>query len=147
MPLNAISDINNGKKPVILWENLLLGKNECCHYVDNAIYEKAITHTQYRRVTSGWGNRGNNGKRYYNSISSSTPYTTTEHKSYDGMLCVTNKRIIFTSKSNSFSFPITSIYSYEVFSNCVILHCNKGTYSVFVPNGNVVIKIIKNIVL
>lgn len=146
MPLSATDDINNGMLPVINWQQVILDDKEECHYIENAIYEKTINRTRNIRTTNGRSSYGKNGKRYYSSYSSYRPYSTTEYKSYNGMLCITTKKIVFTNNNTSFSIPITSIFSFSPYKNAVVFHCNKGTYKVFVPDGNIVSKLLYNII-
>lgn len=146
MPYSVTSDINNGSLPVVNWQQVILSDKEACHYVENAIYEKAITRTRNTRITNGNSCYGKDGKRYYSSYSSYRPYSTTEYKSYKGMLCITTKKVVFTSNYTSFSIPITSIYSFSPYKNAIIFHCNKGIYKVFVPNGIVVSRLLCNII-
>lgn len=147
LPVSAKSEILSHKLPSILNTNLFLKNGEVCHYYDNAIYEKATTHKKYVKNSSGISMPGiftRNRIRFAEGAVNVKEEVT--YKTYNGVLYITNKRIIFVDDQEGFTCNVSDITAATPYSNCIELQFNTKTYKLFVPDGALVQNVLQMIV-
>ena len=144
LPSIAVNEINNNRLPQINADKLFLTRGETCHYADQAllIYEKTkktIHSTSFGRSVPGLLK----GNRWHAGSSVSTIDENIERTEHKGILYITNKRIVFYSKEHSFDKQFRYLSSVKPYSNAIELQYGSTLYELFVPNGDVVYKVIK----
>ena len=144
LPDVAKDEIRKGRLPHINVDILFTKQGEICHYADQAVLmvekKKKVAHTQNRGVSIP-GLFGET--RYYRGGSTSTANEETEIEYHKGMLFITNKRIIFTSKNTGFDKQYRYLSAIKPYSNAIELQYASEIYSVFVPDGAIAYAVIQ----
>ena len=131
MGIEGIKTINEGKIPNIQGTNLnLLGDETCC-YMDKAytFKDKTVT-TGYKGNNSGVSIRITKGLSYRTGAGSSQAIKQTQKTTYNGILYLTTRRIIYTSQNESFDKTFDKITSIEEAKDGLIIQIGSNTYSI-----------------
>ena len=130
LPVNAKNEILAKRLPNIVQTNLFLKMGEVCHYYDNAVYEKATTSKKYVRNGGGISMPGFfSGNRIHLSDSTVNVKENTTYKHYNGVLYITNKRVVFVDDESGFTCNVADITAATPYSNCIEMQFNTKTYS------------------
>jgi hypothetical protein len=142
MPKGALDQINNGILPTIHTDNIILTSNEKCHFSERAIMvtEKIMKRTQGR--SNGFNIRLMKGVTYRTGRYSGKPVEERSIECHKGLIYVTNKRIIFISDVNGFDKKYRYLTACVPYADGVKLQFGKTTYTLLVPDGNVLSRII-----
>ena len=144
LPLSVINEIRQGRLVHINTDKLFMKRGEICHYADKAILLVEKKEKSYNTKTYGGSVPGLlKGNRMYHSFSETKPneYIVTEH--YSGILYITNKRIVFTSKGFPFDKQYRYLSSVKPYLNAIELQYGSTIYSLVVPDGNIAYAVIK----
>lgn len=144
LPQVVIDEIKNDRLPRINADKLFLTRGEVCHYADQAllIYRKTtrkVSTTNYGRSVPGLMK----GNRWHVGNSVSEIEENIEQSSHKGILYITNKRIVFTSKEHSFDKQFRYLSSVEPYKNAIELQYGSNVFELFVPDGEIVYRVIK----
>lgn len=135
LPNEAKQAIYRRQLPILNTNNIFLKTGEFCCYIDKAIIliDKTKKIYQHRggsapgvfkgtRVTWGYGK----------------PIEYIETEQYRGILYITNKRVILQSSKEGFEKLHRYLTAIKPYKNAVELQYGKKTYSLIVPDGNLV---------
>ena len=144
LPDIAKNEIKQGRLPHINVDVLFVKRGEICHYADRAILivdkKKKVVHS----INHGFSTPGLfKGNRHHWGGGISTVDEQKEIEHYKGMLYVTNKRIIFSSKDIGFDKQYRYLSSVKPYSNAIELQYGSTIYSIFVPDGSIVYTVIQ----
>lgn len=144
MGVAGIEAINNGKLPDIQGTNLNLAAGEICCYMDKAytFKDKTVT-TGYTGKTSGVSIRIMKGLSYRTGESGGRAIRQTQRTTYNGILYITTKRVIFTSQANSFDKPFDKITSIQEVKDGLIIQIGAQTYSIITDTHSEFMKVFK----
>lgn len=133
MGSEGINAIHNGKLPNIQGTNLNLSNGESCCYMDRAytFKDKTVT-TGYTGGHNGVSIRIMKGLSYHTGKSGSQAVRQTTRTTYNGILYITTKRIIFTSQDESFDKTFDKITSINEAKDGLIIQIGSHTYSIIV---------------
>lgn len=138
----AIETINNGKLPNIQGTNLNLSKEEICCYMDSAYtFRDKTTTTGYTGKRSGMSIRIAKGLSYHTGGSGSKAIRETQRTTYDGILYLTTKRIIYTSQKDSFDKTFDKITLIQEASDGLMIQIGSNTYSIVTNTHSEFIKV------
>lgn len=144
LPSIAKQQIMQGQLPIINTDQVFLKAGEYCHYADCAIYEKKTVRKRYVRKNTGYSVPGLfRGTRINLGGGNTDVVDNVSYDTFNGMLFITNKRLIFASSESNFTKKIESLVSITPYTNCVELHFEKDILKVFVPDGNLVHSLLK----
>jgi len=131
MGKNGIQTINDGKLPNIQGTNLNLSTDETCCYMDKAytFKDKTIT-TGYTGKHNGVSIRIAKGLSYHTGGSGSQAIRETQRTTYNGILYITTKRVIYTSQNESFDKTFDKITSIQEAQDGLIIQIGSNTYSI-----------------
>lgn len=131
MKKEEIQAIQNGRIPNIQTTNLNLSNGENCCYMDKAytFQDKTIT-TGYSGKRNGVSIRIAKGLSYHTGGSGSKAIRETQRTTYNGILYITTKRVIFTSEKNSFDKAFDKITSIQEVKDGLIIQIGSNTYSI-----------------
>lgn len=131
MGRTGIQTIHDGKLPNIQGTNLNLLDDETCCYMDKAytFKDKTIT-TGYTGKHNGVSIRIAKGLSYHTGASGSQAIRETQRITYDGILYLTTKRIIYTSQKESFDKTFDKITSIQEATDGLIIQIGSNTYSI-----------------
>lgn len=129
-----------GRLPILKTNTLFLKNGEVCHYMDNAIFEKRKVKNRYVRRNAGYSMPGLfKGNRIHFGGGNTDVVDNVTYEHLNGTLYITNKRIVFVGEECGFDKNISKISALTPYSNCIKLQFdNDTTYTVFIPDGNVV---------
>lgn len=144
LPDVAKNQILSGQLPNIQPDNLFLKKNEVCHYVDRAIYEKRTVSKKRINKNTGYSMPGLfKGTRVHFGGGNAEYVDDVKFSTIKGVLYLTNKRIVFVCEHDGFNKKIDDLVAITPYSNCVELQFEKETLKLFVPDGNIVNIVLK----
>lgn len=140
LPNAAKQEILRGRLPILRTDTIFLKRNEQCHYIDKAIYEKRTVRKRYVRHHYGASYKGLIFKdvRHHYGTGQTDVQDNVQYKTIRGILYLTNQRIIFVSPQNGFEERLDNLVATTPWSNCIELQFSKTTYKLFVPDGNVI---------
>lgn len=134
----------SGRLPILRTDKIFLKNGEVCHFIDKAIYEKKIVNKRYVRKNAGYSAPGLfKGTRVNFGGGNSDVVENVQYKTFRGILYITNKRVIFVNTESGFDKKIDTLIALTPYSNCVELQFSKETYKIFVPDGNVVHRVLQ----
>ena len=103
MPDIASKEIRNGRLPKLNTDTISLAPSEHCHFVDKAslVTEETVT-SHYEGRRSGWSLRVMKGVTYRIGASRGIPVKKRVQEYTNGLLYITNQRIIFVAREKGF---------------------------------------------
>jgi len=142
MGAEGINVINSGRIPNIQGTNLNLAKGETCCYMDKAytFTDKTIT-TGYSGKRNGISFRVAKGVSYHTGASGSQAIRETQRTTYNGILYLTTKRIIFTSEKDSFDKVFEKITSIQEAKDGLIIQIGSKSYSIITKTHSEFMKV------
>ena len=133
--------------PVMQVSNVLLHKDEVCHYTSSATYIKT------KNVVVGYtgGSRGVSirimkGLSYRVGGSRSQPIRGDVQEKTPGILTITNQRIIFSANKGAFDKKITSLSSITPHSDGVSFQFGENQYPLLLKQSTYVYQIVARII-
>lgn len=131
MRSEGIRVINEGKLPNIQGTNLNLEQGETCCYMDKGytFRDKTIT-TGYTGKRNGVSFRIAKGVSYHTGASGSKAIRETERTTYNGILYITTKRVIFTSEKDCFDKTFDKITLVQEAQDGIVIQIGSNTYSI-----------------
>lgn len=140
MPAGAVQDIFNGHLPSISTSRIILRNGEQCCYIDKAVLLETKEEKIYTRSGTSMPGLFKGTRSYWGT---SRPHTYEKTIQHQAILYVTTQRIILQCKGHGFDKPIRDLSAIEPFSNAVEFQFGSKTYSVLIPDGNVIAALIK----
>lgn len=118
----------SGELPEIISTNLLLKKNEVCHYAQKADRIIIKTKTTYKTQSAGVSFRVAKGVTIGSRQSYSEPIKTQNAVYYSGDLYITNKRIVFLASEKGAQINIDKITGFQLYNNGLELFVDEKNY-------------------
>jgi hypothetical protein len=144
LPTVVIDEIKQGRLPHINADKLFVKRGEICHYADHAILMVEKKNRVYRTRNIGLSGPGLlKGDRYHHGSAITTSEEKIETEQYHGILYITNKRIIFTSKTVGFDKQYRYLSAVKPYSNGIELQYGSTIYSLIVPDGVIAYTVIQ----
>lgn len=138
MPPGAIAQIRQGILPSIRTDGIVLTSGETCHFAERAILVTEKTRTQYQGRSKGFSFRIFKGVTYRTGRNRGTPVQETYTEKNKGLLYVTNQRIIFVSDKNAFEKKLKDLTAITPYSNAILFQFSSKTFTIMVPDGDVI---------
>lgn len=143
LPDAAKQEILKGRLLILRTDKIFLKRNELCHYIDKAIYEKKTTKKRYVRRNNGYTMPGLfKGDRFHMGGGHTDVEEMVQYDTYRGIIYLTNQRIIFVGDQNGFDKNIHDLVATTPYSNCLELQFSKEFYRLFVPDGNIINRVL-----
>lgn len=144
LPPNVISEISQGRLVHINTDKLFMKRGELCHYADRAILLVDKKEKTYRTKSYGGSVPGLlKGNRFHHGYSETKAQENIITEKYPGILFITNKRIVFTSKGYPFDKQFRYLSSVKPYLNAIELQYGSTIYSLVVPDGNLAYAVIQ----
>lgn len=144
LPSVVTDEIRQGRLPHINADRLFVKRGEICHYADRAILIIEKKNRVYRTRNVGVSGPGLfKGNRYHHGRAITTSEEEVETDQYQGILYITNKRIIFTSKTVGFDKQYRYLSAVKPYSNGIELQYGSTIYSIIVPDGAIAYAVIQ----
>lgn len=145
LPDAAKQQINSGRLPNLTSNRIFLKNGETCHFIDKSVYEKRIVQKRRIRRSSGYSTPGfTGGSRIRTGGSNTKVVDEVKHETCKGVLYITNQRVVFVGSQAGFGFDIEldEIVAIVPYSNCIELQLANETLKLFVPDGNLPLKVL-----
>lgn len=133
--------------PVIIASNLLLSSGEVCHYSREATYVKT------KNVVVGYsgGSRGTNirvakGVSFRVGASKAAPVRGDVQERTNGILSITNKRIVFSANKGAFDKKISSLSAITPYKDSIAFQFGERQYSLETKESQYIYEILNRIV-
>lgn len=144
LPSVVIDEIKQGRLPHINTDRLFVKRGEICHYADRAVLMVEKKNKVYRTKNFGISGPGIfKGNRYHHGQATTSSKEQIETEEYQGILYITNKRIIFTSKARGFDKQYRYLSAVKPYTNGIELQYSSTIYSLLVPDGTIAYAVIQ----
>ena len=142
MSREDINKINNGELPNIAVYGLNLQNGEYCCYADYAqTFKDKIITTGYTKKGAGVSIRVMKGLSYHTGGGGTQAIRETQRTTYNGLLYITNQRVIYTSQNNSFDKPFNKITSIMEAKDGLLIQIGSETYSIITKSHSLFMKV------
>lgn len=140
-----INVVNGGRLATLQPSNpvpLIMGKDEELLYIENGYTEKTTTHTSgYKSKSKGVSFRVAKGVRLHLGGGSAKAKRQTEIIKTAGLLYITNKRIVWSSPTSSFEYPVSKITSVFPYRDSISIQSGNKTYDLYIPTPETFYKV------
>lgn len=142
LPSGAKQQIDSNILPTFNTATIVLAKNETCHFIDKAIRateKKQKVNKLFRagnsiRIAKGWTIHLGGG--------SMTPRYNSLVEYYNGVIYITNKRIIFSSNYEAFDKKLSDLSAIIPYRDGLTLQFGEKIYKVFISDPIYAAKVI-----
>lgn len=142
MNSETLNIINNGELPNIIVSNINILDNEVCHYVDSGYtFKDEVVTTGYTGKSGSVSVRIMKGVSYRTGGTMGRAIKETNRTTYKGILCITNKRVIYTSTNECFDKIFNKITSITELEDGLLLQIGSKSYSIIVATHSEFIKV------
>lgn len=134
LPQKAINEILSGRSPTLKVTKVALKNKEVCLFYDRAVrVDVKLRTVGHQRTRDGFSVRIVKGLSYRtgNGLSMTIRDNVAEYQ--EGKLYITNQRIIFSASAKSFSKKMSSLVSYNIEDNYLLLQFDRGNYCIYLP--------------
>ena len=142
VPNQAKDMILSGNLPTFTTNTIMLKKNEVCHYIDKAalMLQKKEIHYERKRSGSRW--RLTKSYSWDNSTIRTRPeeYKTVEYT--EGVVYVTNMRVVFSAQENAFEKDVHKLTSVMPYSDAITLQFGSETLTLITPQGPLITNVL-----
>lgn len=122
------ANLANGDLPEVIPSNLVLKREEYCHYAEPIKRIVTTTRTTYKTQSAGVSFRIAKGVSVGSRKSYSEPIKTQNSTEYPGTLFITNKRIVFLAREKGADIPFGKITGVQMYKNGVELFVGAKNY-------------------
>jgi hypothetical protein len=143
MPAIAVNEIRAGRLPQLNTNTIILGKNELCRFVDQASLIMDRTSTHYEGRSSGVSFRIIRGVYYRIGQSRGTPVKTKTQEYENGVLYITDRRVIFVAQSNGFEIALKDITAIVNYTDAIGLQVGGRSYNILLPQSDIAAQTIR----
>lgn len=138
----GIEAINSGLIPEIKGTYLNLSKEETCCYVDNAYtYSDKVITTGYSGKRTGSSFKITKGLAYNIGEHTTKAIRELERTTYNGILYITTKRVVFTAEKGSFNKDFNKITSVQEVDYGLIIQLDSKTLPIVTNTNKEFVKI------
>ena len=140
VPQRISNEIMAGQLPVFRPSGIMLGQNEKCHFMDTA----ALVVKQKEKIYQSWrsGSSYKLTKNYtmHSSSSRTKPIEQEWHEFKEGVVFVTNQRIIFVAPENGFEKKIKNLTAVIPYNDAISLQFSSQMITIMLPQAQLQLK-------
>jgi hypothetical protein len=133
----------SGNLPKFNPSTIMLGKNETCHFMDKAalaVKQKERSYATHRygssyRVTKNWTMHSSNGR--------AKPIDQEWYEFKEGVVFVTNERIIFVAPEHGFEKKIKNLTAVIPYTDAIALQFGSQTINIMVPQSKLMAMVLQ----
>ena len=85
------------------------------------------------------------GTSIYTGRGQTRSHEESEFEQINGVLFITNQRIIFSSNNEGFVYELSKLTALQPYANAVEMQFSNKTITIFVPDGNIVATVLRNL--
>jgi hypothetical protein len=143
VPQRISNEIMVGNLPKFNPSTIMLGKNETCHFMDKAalaVKQKERSYTTHRsgssyKVTKNWTMHSSSGR--------SKPIDQEWYEFKEGVIFVTNERIIFVAPEHGFEKKIRNLTAVIPYTDAIALQFGDQTINIMVPQSQLMARVLQ----
>lgn len=143
VPQRVSNEIMTGQLPKFNPSTIMLGKHETCHFMDKAalvVKQKERTYRTHRtgssyKVTKNWTIHSTNGQ--------AKPVEQEWYEFKEGIVFVTNERIIFVAPEHGFEKKIKNLTATIPYSDAVALQFGSQTINLIIPQSQLMAMVLQ----
>ena len=145
VPKRIVNEIMAGKLPKFNPSTLMLKKNETCHFMDKAALVVKQKEKIYHSRRSGGSYKITKNYTIYSSNSNAKPFEQEWFEFKEGVIFVTNKRIIFVASEHGFEKEIKNLTAVIPYSDAIELQFGNKMITIMLPQVELFAMILKMI--
>ena len=143
VPQRISNEIMTGQLPKFNPSTIMLGKNETCHFMDRAalaVKQKERSYATHRsgssyKVTKNWTMHSSNGR--------TKPVEQEWYEYKEGVVFVTNERIIFVAPEHGFEKKIKNLTAVIPYTDAVALQFSSQTLNLMMPQAQLMAMVLQ----
>lgn len=143
VPQRISNEIMTGQLPKFNPSTIILGKNERCHFMDKAalaVRKQEKSYTTHRagnsyKMTKNWTVYSTNGR--------SKPIVQEWYEFKEGVVFVTNERIIFVASEHGFEKKIKNLTAVIPYTDAVALQFGSQTINLMMPQSQLMVMVLQ----
>ncbi len=143
VPQRISNEIVSGTLPTFNPSTIMLGKNETCHFMDRAALAVQKTEKEYRSRRNGSSFRVTKNFTIHSGGSTTKPVEQSWYEFKEGVIFVTNERIIFVAPENGFEKKIKNLTAVIPYSDAIALQFGSQTITVMLPQSQLMAMVLK----
>jgi hypothetical protein len=145
VPQRISNEIMSGQLPKFNPSTIMLGKNETCHFMDRAalvVKQKERSYASHRRgssykVTKNWTMHSTRGNV--------KPIEQEWYEFKEGVVFVTNERIIFVAPEHGFEKKIKNLSAVVPYNDAITLQFGSQMINIMMPQAQLMVKVLQMI--
>lgn len=143
VPQRISNEIMTGQLPTFRPSTIMLGKNETCHFMDKAalaVKQKERSYATHRsgssyKVTKNWTMHSSNGR--------AKPIDQEWFEFKEGVVFVTNERIIFVAPEHGFEKKVKNLTAVIPYTDAVALQFGSQTINLMMPQSQLMAMVLQ----
>lgn len=143
VPQRITDEIMTGQLPTFRPSGIMLAKNESCHFMDKAALAVKQTEKIYQSRRSGGSYKLTKNYTMHSSTGRSKPIEQEWYEFKEGVIFVTNQRIIFVAPENGFEKKIKNLTAVIPYSDAVALQFGSQTITVMLPQAQLMAMVLQ----
>ena len=143
VPQRITNEIMTGQLPTFRPSGIMLAQNESCHFMDKAALAVKQTEKIYQSRRSGGSYKLTKNYTMHSSNSRSKPIEQEWYEFKEGVIFVTNQRIIFVAPENGFEKKIKNLTAVIPYSDAVALQFGSQTITVMLPQAQLMAMVLQ----
>lgn len=135
VPQKVSNEIMTGQLPTFRPSTLLLEQNETCHFMDKCAIVIKKKEKSYHTKRHGGGYKLTKNYTMYSSGGTTRPLEQEWYEYKEGIVFVTNKRIIFVEPENGFEKKIKSLSAVVPYTDAISLQFGNQTITLMMQQA------------
>lgn len=143
VPQRISNEIMTGTHPKFNPSTVMLGKNEICHFMDKAALAVQKSEKIYKSRRNGGSYRVTKNFTIRSGGSTTRPVEQSWYEFKEGVIFVTNERIIFVAPEDGFEKKINNLTAVIPYSDAIALQFGSQTITVMLPQSQLMAMVLK----
>lgn len=145
VPKRVVNEISARTLPIFNPATIMLEQNETCHFMDRAALVIRNTERSYRTRRSGNSYKITKNWTLHSGAGMTKPVEQSWYEFREGIIFVTNARIIFVASENGFEKKISNLTAIIPYTDAIALQFGSQTITIMVPQPQLMALVIKMI--
>ena len=143
VPQRISNEIMTGQLPKFNPSTILLGKNETCHFMDKAALAVKQKERSYSSRRSGSSYKVTKNWTMHNTHGTTRPIDQEWFEFKEGVVFVTNERIIFVAPEHGFEKKIKNLTAVIPYTDAVALQFGSQTINLMMPQSQLMAMVLQ----
>ncbi|MDF2872844.1 MAG: hypothetical protein K0R05_4419 [Anaerocolumna sp.] len=143
VPQRISSEIMTGQLPSFSPSTIMLGQNETCHFMDKAALAVKQKEKSYQTHRSGNSYRLTKNYTIHSSNGRTSPVEQEWFEFKEGVVFVTNERIIFVAPEHGFEKKIINLTAFIPYTDAIALQFGSQTINLILPQSQLIAMVLQ----